>query len=434
MGEVYRARDRKLNRDVAIKILPAMVAHDADRVARFTREAQTLAALNHPNIAQIYGIVEAPASPDTGAADLPSSVRRLLRRCLEKDPRRRLSAIGDARLELDETALPAGADAVTSPAPGTAAAGPFWRRALPWAIVGALAIALAGSMSGAFTRSTPRAPLRRFTMSVPAKFAPNWGDFRVAISSNGSTIAYNCRDGNRVSLCVKPLDSLDERPVADARDAGEWFFSPDGEWIGMADDVGLSKVSVHGGAPQVTCRWLTAQTAPKGFSWGADDYILLGTASGVRRVSAAGGATEVVTRIAEGSGVVAHKQPSHLPGGRSALVTIVRADGGETAGLIDLKNGSIRDLGIHGHGFVYIPTRGESSARLVWADRNGRPTAIPGDRLDYEHLDLAPDGRRALLNLESGSVDLIDLQSGTRKVLGSGAFPIWSPNGERVTF
>ena len=59
MGEVYRARDTKLNRDVAIKILPDVVAHDAERVARFTREAQTLASLNHPNIAQIFGIVEA---------------------------------------------------------------------------------------------------------------------------------------------------------------------------------------------------------------------------------------------------------------------------------------------------------------------------------------------------------------------------------------
>ena len=60
MGEVYRARDTKLNRDVAIKTLPDAVAHDRDRVARFTREAQTLAALNHPNIAQIYGVIEEP--------------------------------------------------------------------------------------------------------------------------------------------------------------------------------------------------------------------------------------------------------------------------------------------------------------------------------------------------------------------------------------
>src|SRR5829696_2869461 len=55
MGEVYRARDSKLNRDVALKILPATFATDADRIARFRREAQVLASLNHPNIGHIYG-------------------------------------------------------------------------------------------------------------------------------------------------------------------------------------------------------------------------------------------------------------------------------------------------------------------------------------------------------------------------------------------
>src|SRR5687768_15682351 len=55
MGEVYRARDGKLGRDVALKVLPAAVARDADRLARFEREARTLATLNHPHIAQIYG-------------------------------------------------------------------------------------------------------------------------------------------------------------------------------------------------------------------------------------------------------------------------------------------------------------------------------------------------------------------------------------------
>ena len=56
MGEVYKGRDTRLNRDVALKILPDTFAADADRVARFAREAQTLAALNHANIAQIYGL------------------------------------------------------------------------------------------------------------------------------------------------------------------------------------------------------------------------------------------------------------------------------------------------------------------------------------------------------------------------------------------
>ena len=55
MGEVYRARDTRLNRDVALKILPELFAADPDRLARFEREAQALAALNHPNIAAVYG-------------------------------------------------------------------------------------------------------------------------------------------------------------------------------------------------------------------------------------------------------------------------------------------------------------------------------------------------------------------------------------------
>src|SRR5438270_6370347 len=58
MGAVYRATDTKLNRDVAIKVLPDSFASDPDRMARFTREAQVLASLNHPNIAAIYGVEE----------------------------------------------------------------------------------------------------------------------------------------------------------------------------------------------------------------------------------------------------------------------------------------------------------------------------------------------------------------------------------------
>jgi serine/threonine protein kinase len=58
MGEVYRARDTKLEREVAIKVLPEAVARDAERLARFEREAKVLATLNHPNIAQIYGFEE----------------------------------------------------------------------------------------------------------------------------------------------------------------------------------------------------------------------------------------------------------------------------------------------------------------------------------------------------------------------------------------
>src|SRR5262245_9002703 len=62
MGEVYRARDTKLSRDVALKILPAAFANDPDRLMRFEREARTLAALNHAHIAQVYGLEEGRSS------------------------------------------------------------------------------------------------------------------------------------------------------------------------------------------------------------------------------------------------------------------------------------------------------------------------------------------------------------------------------------
>ena len=66
MGQAYRARDTKLTRDVALKVLPDSFANDADRLARFTREAQSLASLNHPNIAHIHGLEE------SGGARVPA--------------------------------------------------------------------------------------------------------------------------------------------------------------------------------------------------------------------------------------------------------------------------------------------------------------------------------------------------------------------------
>src|SRR5207237_2515675 len=74
MGEVYRARDTRLNRDVAIKVLPDLVAKDPERLLRFEREGQVLAALNHPNIAHIHGLEES----DAGTTSIRAIVMELV--------------------------------------------------------------------------------------------------------------------------------------------------------------------------------------------------------------------------------------------------------------------------------------------------------------------------------------------------------------------
>ena len=91
MGEVYRARDTKLNRDVAIKVLPDLFANDSERLARFQREAQVLASLNHPNIAHIHGledsdgvhalVMELVEGEDLAQRIAPRRDRRSTRRC-----------------------------------------------------------------------------------------------------------------------------------------------------------------------------------------------------------------------------------------------------------------------------------------------------------------------------------------------------------------
>jgi len=107
MGQVWRARDTKLNREVALKVLPDSFAHDPERLARFTREAQTLAALNHPHIAAIYGLEESPSTLSAGSGQAGSGqasvVRALVMELVEGDDLSQRIARG--AIPLDE-ALP----------------------------------------------------------------------------------------------------------------------------------------------------------------------------------------------------------------------------------------------------------------------------------------------------------------------------------------
>src|SRR6266852_5952284 len=537
MGEVYRARDTKLGRDVAIKILPQIFTSDPERLARFEREARMLAALNHPYIGAIYGIEEAksvhalvlelvegdtlgerlrrgplsvtdavaiarqiaealesahgrgiihrdlkPAnvkittdgkvkvldfglakavvsdaagpdpsqsptvtlngtlngailgtaaymSPeqargktidkrtdiwafgcvlyemltgcrafpgdtasDTIAAILereprwdglpdvtPAAVRHLLRRCLEKDPKRRLRDIGDARLELDEALSSAARADLQKPAVMT-------RRTAISALAGAAAGAVA---TGIFALSRYRGAvprnLTRFRIPLPEGAAAVASfNKRVAISPDGTHIAFNVISGglsNYVTLGGDKfyLHSLRElEPKALPFDAGAPFFSPDGRWIGFIGSASgrpqLRKMALDGGPPVTVCNKGYA-----GATWAADDmiYFVSEVPGGLVRVAAAGGEAKEVVKVDLAKGERQHRYPCALPGGKGILLTVGTADA-ETfddarIAVLNTETGQIKTLVEGGTHPRYSP-----SGHLLYA-RDGEIFAVRFD-------------------------------------------------------
>ena len=436
MGEVYRARDEKLNRDIALKVLPESLTQDPDLIALFTREANVLASLNHANIAAIYGfedggdvhalvleLVEGPtlaeriargplalaealaiarqiadalsaahehgvihrdlkpanikvcddgtvkvldfglaksvqdarspqsadaplrspsqspsvmspvvtatgvilgtaaymspeqakgrtadrrsdvwafgcvlyemltgkrafegedvsetlasvlkAQPDWTAlpARTPTAIRRLLRRALEKDSRRRLSDMTDARLEIEETQELAGADA-----PGDIMQ-PVGRmrlqRALPWTIAATLAAGLITTLLVWTPWRTAPAPLSQYLsvdLGVDASLSGSVEGMRpLAISPDGSMLAFVGERDRVAQLYLRRLGQLHAVPLV-AGPASDPFFSPDGQWVGFFSiaDGKLKKISVAGGSAVAICD--TDSFASRGASWGA---------------------------------------------------------------------------------------------------------------------------------------------------------------------
>ncbi|MBI3667346.1 MAG: serine/threonine-protein kinase, partial [Acidobacteria bacterium] len=392
IGEVYRALDTKLGREVALKVLPQELARDPERLARFEREARVLASLNHPNIAALYGfeqsdsvpflvmelvegeilkgplpldealhlatqmtealeaahekgvvhrdlkpanvkvtpegkvkvldfglakaLAEEPAAdpaqsptiseaatragtilgtaaymspeqargktldrrtdiwsfgcvlyelvtgrrafsgenvadifgavvraePDWSAlpAETPANVRRLLRRCLQKDPKQRLQHIGDARIEIEE-ALSGGAVEVAPPKPARQ------RQALPWVIATSLLAVLALALAVIHFRETPGQPqVAMLTLLPPEK--TTFG--AIAVSPDGHRIAFTATDSSgRTQLWVRPLDSLAAQPLAGTEGAIFPFWSADSRFIGFFAGGKLKKIEASGGPP-----------------------------------------------------------------------------------------------------------------------------------------------------------------------------------------
>ena len=493
MGEVYRARDTQLDRDVAVKVLPDLFAADPDRLMRFEREAKTLAALNHPNIAQIYGLersgqvkalvmeliegigldghmrgplpleealaiarqmaealefahergivhrdlkpanvmltpdgsvkvldfglakaledvaaesgvraadqrslptITSPAmtgmgvilgtaaymapeqakgkpvdrrgdihalgvvlfemlsgrqmysgetvtetiaqvitqAPDWNAlpASTPTAVRRILRRCLEKDPRKRFQSAGDVRIEIEDVLSAPKGDEPDAPAVTTR---PRWKSLLPWGLAAGLVIALASVLLGTSRRAADPPPLRLEARVGTGELVrdANKDGALVTLSSDGRMMAYAATTAAGKRLFVRALDSLESRELAGTDNVIAHTFSPDGRWIAFLNNAGLSKVGVTGGAPTSIASALDA----RGLTWGSTDTIVYApeTTTGLFRVSAGGGQPVQLTKPLERER--SHRWPWFLPDGKTVIFSCQMVDGGYDDGTIE---------------------------------------------------------------------------------------------------
>ena len=644
MGEVYRALDTRLHREVAIKVLPAALSDDPDRVARLEREARLLAALNHPYIATIHGLdissgrhaivmelVEGPTlaerlasgplpldaalalarqiaealeaahekgiihrdlkpanikltaagtvkvldfglarlaasndgeipatltvagpgshdglvagtpgymSPEqvrgqrvdarndvwafacvvyemltghqtfagatlseTSAAILesepdwerlpalvPAGVRRLLRRCLQRDPRQRFHHIADVRIELEDAI--GARDGAVAALPATA----NHRRTRLLAVSTALmALALVALLIAWVLRGPVNAPeLRAVEITTPRTADP----FSFAISPDGRRLAFVAERDGQPMLWVRDLDSVNSRVLPGTEGARRPFWSPDSRSIGFFMNSELRRVEARGGAPQ-TITYLLAGTTG---TWGSDGTILFSsTASpGLRRVDAAGGTVQVATTPAAGS--TGHRHPLFLPGGRQFLFfaggpdavrgvylgrlgssDATRLVASDTQGayvapdwLLFVRQGTLWaqrfDLGgrtvsgepiavadsvafepIDGTGAFSTSPSGTltyrvgrpTMTRLSWVDRSGNPIGAVGslEQIGLTNVRLSPDGRRVAVERASQSetdVWLLDSARQVRFTHGSDGtlarLPLWSPDGARIAF
>ncbi|MEO8099597.1 MAG: protein kinase [Acidobacteriota bacterium] len=260
--------------------------------------------------------------PDLSAA--PRRVRRLLEACLEKDPSKRLQSIGDMRLLLVEDIAPEVAATVPVPPPSKL-----------WPILAAASLALAGIAVWAPWRTPPLTPeIVSFEISAPPKTVfTNW----MALAPDGKKVAFTARgEDGQVRLWVRPLDSLEAKPLANTISNPVPFWSPDSRWIAYQLEGKLRKVEAAGGPSQILC------DAPTNFgsgTWNTDGTILFGGPDGLKKVSSNGGVPQVVTK-ADSSKESAHSMPVFLPDGKHFIYHrdgLSPENSGEYAGSLDDK-------------------------------------------------------------------------------------------------
>jgi len=296
----------------------------------------------------------------------PANVKRVLARCLERDPKKRLRDMGDVWMGMDtpEPAAPV-VGALAVPAPGSTL-----MRWLPWA---ALVVVAAASIAWILA-SQPAPEVRRVTRA--AEVIPGTAAF-LAISTDGTRLAYSLGgEKGAINVALRMLDQFSSGIIA-GTDGGVFAtFSPSGDAVmvsGLTDSK-ISKIATSGGTAMNVCDG----SLQGGGAWGEDNTLVFASAKGLMRVSTDGGTPEQITTVDASKGEAAHVRPQFLPGGRQVLFTVLLADGPQFA---------VHDLGKPGHRLIarggangkYVPSGQFSTNR---ADRSmGHLTFVRGTTL-----------------------------------------------------
>jgi serine/threonine-protein kinase len=343
----------------------------------------------------IAGILEREPDWEALPPGTPSAIRKLLRRCLEKDARRRLHDIADVRIEMEEANAGAGTAEETETPEAPTADGKGAR--ITWAVagllLGVLATALVVSRWMPLETASHRSP-GRFAVSLPpeAPVIPSAEDASVAISPDGTRLVYvgpeagtagpqalgsARRSGStrQTQLFTRRMDDYEVRAVDGTIGARSPFFSPDGEWVGFFDtnDTRLKKIRLRGGVPVSLC-----EGALRAGHWAEDGRIYFtGDGDGIQAVSEDGGTPETLTMPERERGEKTRRFPHALLGGRALLFTLGSstlssyADAG--VALLDLESGEHRILLEGGTFPSYVPT-----GHILYA-RSGSLEAVPFD-------------------------------------------------------
>jgi eukaryotic-like serine/threonine-protein kinase len=399
-------------------------------------------------IATLSAVLESnpPDLPDTVAP----AVRRIVQRCLEKSPDERFQSARDLAFALN--ALSDVSVATTGAA--RLAVGPRrvdWRIAVLAPALGAVLIA--GVILIVWPRPTPTPQsLKQFVIQPSRAFSG------VDLSPDGSVLAYVMRGANANQIFLRPFARLDEPQPLEGSQGSNWpVFSPDGRWMAFLAGGKLKKLAITGGTPVTLCDAPEYMSA----SWSNSGHIVFAQRkSGVMRVSAEGGASELVTTVDVAAGEIDHHSPRFLPGDQAVLFVIhagpdvfriaVRSLAtGEQKTLVDdgfdaryLPSGhlvyargdtlyaapfDVSRLEITGpaiavlervatepyNGFAaiavaddgtlaYVPAVDLEHRSLVWVKRDGTSDPLPTPERAYDSPSLSPDGERLALQISTG--------------------------------